>query len=218
MPKEILELDLDLTELFGPLEACWEVRETSAGKQYFVNHSLRSTQFTDPRLVANVDRIKQIVSGRTPNAEKNNNVTAMNSSNSPSNGPATNANSSTTSNGTANPPTNVKAQPVQQPPPPPPPNNKNSINKLPLNHRDLDFNIQTTTVQRKNLVQKMSTLRKELSALQLQSGHCKLEVSRKDIFEESFIAVRKMKPKDLRKRLMIKFKGEEGLGRCIANL
>lgn len=88
-----------------------------------------------------------------------------------------------------------------------PPNHNKTLNKASIN--DLAFNLQT--VQRKNLVQKMSTLRKELLNLQPQSGHCKLEVTRKDIFEDSYRALLKQKPKDLRKRLMIKFKGEEGL-------
>lgn len=66
-------------------------------------------------------------------------------------------------------------------------------------------------LQRRNLVQKMSTLRQELQSLQPQSGHCRMEVSRQDIFEESYRAIMKMRPKDLRKRLMIKFRGEEGL-------
>ena len=65
--------------------------------------------------------------------------------------------------------------------------------------------------ERKNLVQKMATLRQELQSLQPQSGHCRIEVSRKDILEESYRAIIKMRQKDLRKRLMIKFKGEEGL-------
>lgn len=57
----------------------------------------------------------------------------------------------------------------------------------------------------------MRTLRAELQALQPQSGHCRLEVSRGEIFEESYRLVSKMRPKDLRKRLMVKFRGEEGL-------
>lgn len=191
----------------------WEVRVTSANKKYFVNHKEKSTQFTDPRLVANVNLIKQILRGRMKTGEPNNNLTPVNS-NALSAETVQNANSIVVANVMVCPSSNVPSNTQPQLPPPNKNKNKSAINEMPLNHRDLDFNIQTTTVQRKNLVQKMSTLRKELSGLQPQSGHCKLEVSRKDIFEESFIAVRKMKPKDLRKRLMIKFKGEEGLGRC----
>ncbi|XP_065370385.1 E3 ubiquitin-protein ligase Smurf1 [Calliphora vicina] len=64
---------------------------------------------------------------------------------------------------------------------------------------------------RRDLVGKLRALRTELQALQPQSGHCRLEVSRSEIFEESYRLIMKMRPKDMRKRLMVKFKGEEGL-------
>lgn len=78
---------------------------------------------------------------------------------------------------------------------------KNGISSLPASQQQ----------KRRNLVQKMSMLRQELQAFQPQSGHCRIEVSRDDIFEDSYRAILKMRPKDLRKRLMIKFKSEEGL-------
>ncbi|CAG0905678.1 unnamed protein product [Cyprideis torosa] len=62
-----------------------------------------------------------------------------------------------------------------------------------------------------DLVAKIRVLRADLSALAPQNGHCRLEVSRKEIFEESYRALLKLRPKDLRKRLMVKFRGEEGL-------
>uniref|UniRef100_A0A023F2R2 E3 ubiquitin-protein ligase n=2 Tax=Triatoma infestans TaxID=30076 RepID=A0A023F2R2_TRIIF len=64
---------------------------------------------------------------------------------------------------------------------------------------------------RRDLVAKQKILKGELSALQPQSGHCRIEVSRQEIFEESYRLVMKMRAKDLRKRLMVKFRGEEGL-------
>ncbi|XP_014261551.1 E3 ubiquitin-protein ligase SMURF2 [Cimex lectularius] len=64
---------------------------------------------------------------------------------------------------------------------------------------------------RRDLVAKQKILRVELGTLQPQSGHCRLEVSRQEIFEESYRLVMKMRAKDLRKRLMVKFRGEEGL-------
>lgn len=78
---------------------------------------------------------------------------------------------------------------------------KNGIASLPASQQ----------AKRKNLVQKMSSLRQELQAFQPATGHCRIEVSRDDIFEDSYRGILKMRPKDLRKRLMIKFKGEEGL-------
>ncbi|XP_014672884.1 PREDICTED: E3 ubiquitin-protein ligase SMURF2-like [Priapulus caudatus] len=64
---------------------------------------------------------------------------------------------------------------------------------------------------KRDLVQKLKNLRAELQSLQPQTGHCRIEVSREEIFEESYRQIMKMRPKDLRKRLMIKFKSEEGL-------
>ncbi|XP_077868979.1 E3 ubiquitin-protein ligase SMURF2 [Saccoglossus kowalevskii] len=64
---------------------------------------------------------------------------------------------------------------------------------------------------KRDLVQKTKNLRTDLQTLQPQTGHCRLEVSREEIFEESYRQIMKMRPKELRKKLMIKFRGEEGL-------
>lgn len=64
---------------------------------------------------------------------------------------------------------------------------------------------------RRDLDVKLRALRTDLQSMQPQSGHCRLEVSRTEIFEESYRLIMKMRPKDMRKRLMVKFRGEEGL-------
>uniref|UniRef100_A0A8D3BJC9 HECT-type E3 ubiquitin transferase n=1 Tax=Scophthalmus maximus TaxID=52904 RepID=A0A8D3BJC9_SCOMX len=69
----------------------------------------------------------------------------------------------------------------------------------------------TVPKYKRDLVQKLKILRQELSQQQPQAGHCRIEVCREEIFEESYRQVMKMRPKDLWKRLMIKFRGEEGL-------
>ena len=69
-------------------------------------------------------------------------------------------------------------------------------------------NLDELPQYKRDLVAKMKVLRLELSALQPPSGHCRLEVSRQEVFEESYRQIVKMRPKDLRKRLMIKFKQE----------
>uniref|UniRef100_A0A674MKB4 HECT-type E3 ubiquitin transferase n=1 Tax=Takifugu rubripes TaxID=31033 RepID=A0A674MKB4_TAKRU len=69
----------------------------------------------------------------------------------------------------------------------------------------------TVPKYKRDLVQKLKTLRQELSQQQPPAGHCRIEVCREEIFEESYRQVMKMRPKDLWKRLMIKFRGEEGL-------
>ncbi|XP_053426789.1 E3 ubiquitin-protein ligase SMURF2 isoform X3 [Nycticebus coucang] len=74
-----------------------------------------------------------------------------------------------------------------------------------------DAECLTVPRYKRDLVQKLKILRQELSQQQPQAGHCRIEVSREEIFEESYRQVMKMRPKDLWKRLMIKFRGEEGL-------
>ncbi|KAJ8283657.1 hypothetical protein COCON_G00025070 [Conger conger] len=69
----------------------------------------------------------------------------------------------------------------------------------------------TVPKYKRDLVQKLKILRQELSQQQPQAGHCRIEVCREEIFEESYRQVMKMRPKDLWKRLMVKFRGEEGL-------
>uniref|UniRef100_A0A6G1SIY8 HECT-type E3 ubiquitin transferase n=1 Tax=Aceria tosichella TaxID=561515 RepID=A0A6G1SIY8_9ACAR len=61
------------------------------------------------------------------------------------------------------------------------------------------------------LYDKISILRQELLKQQVLSHPCKIDINRKRIFEESFRAVSQMQPRDLKKRLLIKFRGEEGL-------
>lgn len=57
----------------------------------------------------------------------------------------------------------------------------------------------------------MKTLRSQLNALQPQSGHCRLETSRENVFEESYRSIMKMRARDLKKKMHIKFQNEDGL-------
>ncbi|RUS90106.1 hypothetical protein EGW08_002148 [Elysia chlorotica] len=134
-------------EDLGPMPDGWEVRRTTSGRVYYVDHNNRTTQFTDPRLSQNLhllqERTAPDISRKTPSHDKEN----------------------------------------EQP--------------LPKYKRDL--------------VQKMKVLKQEISSLQPQAGHCRLEVSREEVFEDSYRQVMKMRSKDLRKKLMVKFRQEEGL-------
>jgi len=64
---------------------------------------------------------------------------------------------------------------------------------------------------KRDLMQKVKTLRSELASLREMSGHARIEISREDVFEESYRAVMRMKARDFTKRLLIKFRGEDGL-------
>lgn len=63
----------------------------------------------------------------------------------------------------------------------------------------------------RDLVHKMKTLRSQLNAMQPQTGHCRLETSRDNVFEESYRQIMRMRIRDLKKKLLIKFRGEDGL-------
>ncbi|XP_055338983.1 E3 ubiquitin-protein ligase SMURF2-like [Paramacrobiotus metropolitanus] len=71
-----------------------------------------------------------------------------------------------------------------------------------------DFNLPK---YRRDLIAKLQSFRTEIQNIQPQSGHCRLEVSREGIFEESYRQILRYRAKDLRKRLMVKFKGEDGI-------
>ena len=141
VPRELLHQNLNLDELIGPLPPGWEKRQFNSTKNriYFVDHNNKTTQFTDPRLVANHSRLQSLVKVSDWKGGKKEGF------------------------------------------------------------------------PRQSLLEKMSFLRQELSSQQPQTGHCRLEVSREQIFEESYRGIMKMRTKDLKKRLMVKFKGEEGL-------
>ena len=52
--------------------------------------------------------------------------------------------------------------------------------------KSLIENEESLPKYKRDLVAKMKVLRSELSSLQPQSGHCRLEVSRQEIFEDSY--------------------------------
>lgn len=180
VPKQVTDLNLNLDHLFGPLPDGWEMRQAppssnSSNRVYFLNHITRTTQFTDPRLIQNLNRLKEILDQSGINGLLN----------------------------------RCKVQPVRQSTPV---NNCNRIHKppMPLPETDLTSSINKQPIK-KNLIAKMQAFKLAIQPLQTPNGHCRLEVSRKDIFEDSFSFVMKMKTKELRKRLMVKFRGEEGI-------
>lgn len=66
-------------------------------------------------------------------------------------------------------------------------------------------------MDKRDLVHKMHRLRASLNLMQPPAGHCRLEVSREAIFEESYRQIMRMRVRDLKKKLLIRFRGEEGL-------
>ncbi|XP_061938624.1 E3 ubiquitin-protein ligase SMURF1 isoform X3 [Apis cerana] len=201
--------DLPANELaneLGPLPSGWEMRQTQSGRVYFVDHNNRTTQFTDPRLSS------QIISNLLNRRQNSTNQTTSNSNNSATINESTEIETpaspsiqcnivqqrSRTENGSNNNSPTLENTSAQ---------NAQTVSELPKELMDNEL----LPKYKRDLVAKLKCLRAELNALQPQSGHCRLEVSRNEIFEESYRLIMKMRPKDMRKRLMVKFRGEEGL-------
>ncbi|GAB6031183.1 E3 ubiquitin-protein ligase smurf2, variant 3 [Chamberlinius hualienensis] len=208
----------------GPMPPGWDRRYTASGRVYFVDHNNRTTQFTDPRLSQTLILQNLRNSSSSGNRSDNQLVVDLNegtnrSSHRSENGhqhqqqqqQQNNQHHSTSSNRQSSHHSHLNGTV----------NLSNGSHSSSNNHQSTSSNINNKDINKdgdsplpkykRDLVQKMKTLRAELQSLQPQSGHCRLEVSREEIFEESYRLVMKMKPKELRKRLMVKFRGEEGL-------
>jgi E3 ubiquitin ligase SMURF1/2 len=208
IPKDLAPLSLALDHL-GPLPPGWEMRQTASGRIYFVDHNNRTTQFTDPRLntqiLNNILRRASTTSAPTATTNKTTTTTTtvVATTTTATSTTTTTATTTTTTPSVAL--TNGQAAP-QNPAPLSPRTRLGE--ELP---QGLLNDCEHLPKYRRDLVAKLKALRAELTALQPQSGHCRLEVSRNEVFEESYRLIMKMRPKDMRKRLMVKFKGEEGL-------
>lgn len=216
IPRDFDSQNLALESL-GPLPPGWEQRKTTSGRVYFVDHNNRTTQFTDPRLngqIINLIRRQNHANSSTAtstacstngtNATNTQSNNHQSNSNGTTNGERSCTGNATTSASTTTTTTNTTT-------------NSNSTDitpSLPV-RADLPQSLLESAdllpKYRRDLDVKIRGLRTELQALQPQSGHCRLEVSRTEIFEESYRLIMKMRPKDMRKRLMVKFRGEEGL-------
>ncbi|XP_031639629.1 E3 ubiquitin-protein ligase SMURF1 [Contarinia nasturtii] len=201
VPRDFDSQNIALESL-GPLPAGWEQRKSQTGRAYYVNHNNKTTQFTDPRLnghiISMIRRQNQANNSSNSSSNGTSSTQQQSSTNSASNGGTRTCSggSATATNDSASriPAINSSQLPV---PADLPQSLLESSELLPKYRRDLDV--------------KLRNLRSELQALQPQSGHCRLEVSRAEVFEESYRLIMKMRPKDMRKRLMVKFRGEEGL-------
>ncbi|KAF9425256.1 hypothetical protein BGZ94_007691, partial [Podila epigama] len=168
----------------GPLPAGWEQRLTPEGRPYYVDHNTRTTTWVDPRR-------QQYVRMNDPR----------------------NANSQVA----------VHQQPVSQ------------LGALPSGWEMrltntarvyfVDHNTKTTTWDDPRLPSSLDQsvpqykrdFRRKLiyfrsqPALRPVPGQCHIKVRRSHIFEDAYHEVMRQSPTDLKKRLMIKFEGEDGL-------
>ena len=177
----------------GELPAGWEQRHTPEGRSYFVDHNTRTTTWVDPRRQQYIRMYGQ-------------------------------------SNGNGN--TTIQTQPVSQ------------LGALPSGWEMrltntarvyfVDHNTKTTTWDDprlpssldQNVPQYKRDFRRKLiyfrsqPALRILSGQCHVKVRRDHIFEDSYAEIMRQNANDLKKRLMIKFDGEDGLdygglSRCV---
>ncbi|KAM7342369.1 SMAD specific E3 ubiquitin protein ligase [Cochliomyia hominivorax] len=234
IPRDFHTENLTL-DAIGPLPSGWEQRKTASGRVYFVDHNNRTTQFTDPRLNGNIlQLIRRGVVPATTGSSGNANSSGT-SNNSNTGGSSNNSSGNSGAGGSGNGSIIQHLSPASSHPlagsgisaHTPNANSSHTPHRstggsntvIPTEGRAVPADLPQGLLEgadllpkyRRDLVGKLRALRTELQALQPQSGHCRLEVSRNEIFEESYRLIMKMRPKDMRKRLMVKFKGEEGL-------
>ena len=168
----------------GELPAGWEQRHTPEGRAYFVDHNTRTTTWVDPRR-------QQYIRMYGQNAATGNST--------------------------------IQQQPVSQLGPLPSGWEMRLTNTARVYF--VDHNTKTTTWDDprlpssldQNVPQYKRDFRRKLiyfrsqPALRILSGQCHVKVRRTHIFEDSYAEIMRQSPNDLKKRLMIKFDGEDGL-------
>ncbi|EEP80938.1 E3 ubiquitin--protein ligase pub1 [Uncinocarpus reesii 1704] len=167
----------------GELPAGWEQRYTPEGRSYFVDHNTRTTTWVDPRR-------QQYIRMYGPGASGNN---------------------------------KISSQPLSQLGPLPSGWEMRLTNTARVYF--VDHNTKTTTWDDPRLPSSLDQgvpqykrdFRRKLiyfrsqPALRIMSGQCHVKVRRGAIFEDSYAEIMRQSPADLKKRLMIKFDGEDGL-------
>src|SRR6201996_2833173 len=168
----------------GELPAGWEQRHTPEGRAYFVDHNTRTTTWVDSRR-------QQYIRMYGNNPAGNN--------------------------------TTIQQQPVSQLGPLPSGWEMRLTNTARVYF--VDHNTKTTTWDDPRLPSSLDQgvpqykrdFRRKLiyfrsqPALRILSGQCHIKVRRGAIFEDSYAEIMRQSATDLKKRLMIKFDGEDGL-------
>jgi E3 ubiquitin-protein ligase NEDD4 len=166
----------------GTLPAGWEERYTPEGRPYYVDHNTRTTTWVDPRR-------QTIIRVIGPNGQGN----------------------------------GLQPQTISQLGPLP----SGWEMRLTSTARVyfVDHNTKTTTwddprlpsTLDSNVPQYKRDFRRKLiyfrsqPAMRAQPGNCQIKIRRNHIFEDSYAEIMRQTPNDLKKRLMIKFDGEDGL-------
>jgi len=171
------------TQGTGELPPLWEQRHTPEGRPYFVDHNTRTTTWVDPRRQQYI----RMYGGSPQN------------------------------------PNTIQQQPVSQLGPLPSGWEMRLTNTARVYF--VDHNTKTTTWDDprlpssldQNVPQYKRDFRRKLiyfrsqPALRILSGQCHVKIRRSHIFEDSYAEIMRQSATDLKKRLMIKFDGEDGL-------
>lgn len=166
----------------GELPSGWEQRHTPEGRAYFVDHNTRTTTWVDPRRQQYIRMYGNNAAGST-----------------------------------------IQQQPVSQLGPLPSGWEMRLTNTARVYF--VDHNTKTTTWDDprlpssldQNVPQYKRDFRRKLiyfrsqPAMRILSGQCHVKVRRTHIFEDSYHEIMRQTANDLKKRLMIKFDGEDGL-------
>ena len=166
----------------GELPPGWEMRWTPEGRPYFVDHNTRTTTWVDPRRQQYI----RMYGGNSANGI-------------------------------------IQQQPVSQLGPLPSGWEMRLTNTARVYF--VDHNTKTTTWDDPrlpssldlNVPQYKRDFRRKLiyfrsqPAMRILSGQCHIKVRRSHIFEDAFAEISRQSATDLKKRLMIKFEGEDGL-------
>ncbi|CED82804.1 ubiquitin-protein ligase [Phaffia rhodozyma] len=165
----------------GPIPAGWEQRFTPEGRPYFVDHNTRTTTWVDPRRQTQVRVVDQTGTNRTQPTT----VSQL--------GPLPSGWEMRLTS-------TARVYFVDH-------NTKTTTWDDPRLPSSLDQNVPQ---YKRDFRRKLIYFRSQ-PALRPIPGQCHVKVSRESIFEGSYAEIMRQTPNDLKKRLMIKFDGEDGL-------
>ena len=166
----------------GPLPAGWEQRFTPEGRPYFVDHNTRTTTWVDPR---RQQLIRVIAPGQGNLSVQPQTVSQL--------GPLPSGWEMRLTS-------TARVYFVDH-------NTKTTTWDDPRLPSSLDQNVPQ---YKRDFRRKLIYFRSQ-PALRSNTGQCHIKVSRENIFEGSYTEIMRQSPNDLKKRLMIKFEGEDGL-------
>jgi E3 ubiquitin-protein ligase NEDD4 len=166
----------------GPLPAGWEERYTPEGRAYYVDHNTRTTTWVDPRR-------QTIIRVMGPNGQN----TSLQPQTMAQLGPLPSGWEMRLTS-------TARVYFVDH-------NTKTTTWDDPRMPSSLDANVPQ---YKRDFRRKLIYFRSQ-PAMRTQPGNCQIKIRRNHIFEDSYAEIMRQTPNDLKKRLMIKFDGEDGL-------